>query len=282
MRCELIAEVGMAHDGSLSLAHAYIDAIATTGADCVKFQTHIAEAESTHSEQWRVKPTWCQDVDRYAYWQRTAFTELQWFELKVHAEDEGLEFLSSPFSVEAVELLHRIGVKRWKIASGQVTHTPMLERIAELKQPALVSTGLCTPSELEAAFRLLRYAGPMTMLACVSSYPCLPEQVSFMPMDELRSIYGIPVGLSDHSGTIYPGLLAAWLRAAVVEVHVTLGHGALFLDDCASLTMSELAQLAEGIQFVGDMRVTMPRETRALRDIFCSKKALGWKKGTIA
>ncbi len=184
MRCELIAEVGMAHDGSLSLAHAYIDAIATTGADCVKFQTHIAEAESTHSEQWRVKPTWCQDVDRYAYWQRTAFTEDQWLGLKQHAEDEGLEFLSSPFSVAAVELLHRIGMKRWKIASGQVTHIPMLERIAELRQSVLLSTGLCTMGELDRALAVFRHV-PVTLMACATALATLSApSPSPMPIDD--------------------------------------------------------------------------------------------------
>src|SRR3954469_9540909 len=108
-RCFIIGEVALTHDGSLGLAHAFIDAIAGAGADAVKFQTHIAEAESTPSEPFRVKFS-RQDKTRYAYWKRMAFTEAQWAGLAAHAADKGLVFISSPFSVAAVDLLHRIGM----------------------------------------------------------------------------------------------------------------------------------------------------------------------------
>ena len=100
--CCIVAEIAQAHDGSLGLAHAYIDAIASTGADAVKFQTHIAAAESTPGEPWRVKFS-SQDATRYEYWKRMEFSEAQWQGLKKHADERGLKFLSSPFSVEAVE-----------------------------------------------------------------------------------------------------------------------------------------------------------------------------------
>src|SRR6476469_2650682 len=103
----IIAEVAQAHDGSLGLAHAFIDAIADAGADAVKFQTHIAAAESTPGEPWRIKFSE-QDATRYDYWKRMEFTEPQWHGLKKHFEEKGLQFLSSPFSVEAVELLTRV------------------------------------------------------------------------------------------------------------------------------------------------------------------------------
>src|SRR5713226_3477140 len=105
-RCLIVAEVAQAHDGSLGLAHAFIDAIADAGADAVKFQTHIAAAESTPAEPWRVKFS-MQDATRYEYWKRMEFTEEQWQGLRKHAEEKGLAFLSSPFSVEAVALLTR-------------------------------------------------------------------------------------------------------------------------------------------------------------------------------
>src|ERR1043166_8035229 len=100
----VIAEVALTHDGSLGLAHAFIDAVATTGVDAIKFQTHIAEAESSPLETFRVKFSYA-DATRYDYWRRTAFTAEQWAGLKTHAEEKGLQFLSSPFSMEAVELL---------------------------------------------------------------------------------------------------------------------------------------------------------------------------------
>ena len=116
--CFVIAEVAQAHDGSLGMAHAFIDAIASAGADAVKFQTHIARAESTPAEPWRVKFS-PQDKTRYDYWKRMEFTEEQWHGLKQHAEERGLKFLSSPFSTEAVDLLTRVGVAAWKVASGE-------------------------------------------------------------------------------------------------------------------------------------------------------------------
>ena len=116
-KCFVIAEIGQAHDGSLGNAHAYIDAIANTGADAVKFQTHIASAESTKDEPWRVKFS-LQDETRYDYWRRMEFSKEQWVGLKKHADDKGLLFLSSAFSIEAFELLQRVGVSAWKVASG--------------------------------------------------------------------------------------------------------------------------------------------------------------------
>src|SRR5438093_5442961 len=102
--CAIVGEVAQAHDGSLGMAHAFIDAIAEAGADAVKFQTHIAAAESTPGEPWRVKFS-TQDRSRYDYWRRMEFTEEQWHDLKRHADEQGLLFLSSPFSNEAVDLL---------------------------------------------------------------------------------------------------------------------------------------------------------------------------------
>src|SRR5207244_4131217 len=106
--------VAQAHDGSLGLAHAFIDAVAQAGADAIKFQTHIASAESTPAEGWRVKFS-RQDRSRRDYWKRMEFTEAQWLALKIHANQLGLLFLSSPFSVEAADLLARVGVPAWKV-----------------------------------------------------------------------------------------------------------------------------------------------------------------------
>ena len=126
--CLIVAEVAQAHDGSLGAAHAFIDAIADSGADAVKFQTHIAAAESTLGEPWRVKFS-LQDNTRFDYWKRMEFTEEQWHGLKRHADKSGLLFLSSPFSFEAVELLNRVGVAAWKVPSGETANTPMLDHI---------------------------------------------------------------------------------------------------------------------------------------------------------
>ena len=133
-RCLIIGEIAQAHDGSLGTAHAYIDAIAAAGADAVKFQTHIAAAESSPSEPWRVKFS-LQDATRFEYWKRMEFTEEQWIGLKEHANSRNLMFISSPFSIEAVNLLERVGVAAWKVASGEVGNAPMLSRMISTGHP---------------------------------------------------------------------------------------------------------------------------------------------------
>src|SRR4029450_2976076 len=127
-RCLIIGEVALTHDGSLGLAHAFVDAIANAGADAVKFQTHIATAESTPSEPFRVAFS-RQDATRFDFWRRLEFTEQQWRDLANHAGERELLFISSPFSMEAADLLTRINMPMWKIASGEVGNLPMLDRI---------------------------------------------------------------------------------------------------------------------------------------------------------
>src|SRR5271167_4937148 len=149
-RCLVIGEVAQAHDGSLGTAHAYIDAIARSGAKAVKFQTHIAAAESTPQEPWRVRFSY-QDATRYEYWKRMEFTEAQWAGLKRHAEEKGIEFLSSPFSLEAAQMLQRIGMKTWKVASGEVANSQLFDYMVETRFPIMVSTGMSSTYEIDAA-----------------------------------------------------------------------------------------------------------------------------------
>src|SRR5882724_7822406 len=150
--CLIVAEVAQGHDGSLGLAHAFIDAVANAGADAVKFQTHLAAAESTPGEPWRVKFS-PQDKSRYDYWKRMEFTEEQWHGLKQHAHERSLQFLSSPFSLEAVDLLARVGVDAWKVASGEIANGSMLERMAATRLPVLLSTGMSPLTEIDEAVK---------------------------------------------------------------------------------------------------------------------------------
>jgi N-acetylneuraminate synthase len=244
----LIGEVGQAHDGSLGLAHAFVDVIADAGADAVKFQTHIAEAESTPSEPFRV-PFSRQDASRYDYWRRTAFDEEQWAGLAAHAGARDVLFLSSPFSLEAVDLLTRIGVPGWKIGSGEVSNGPLLDRVARTALPVLLSSGMSGYDELDGAAERLR-GSAFAVLQCTSAYPAPPEQLGLNVLEELRARYGAPVGLSDHSGTIFPSLAAVSLGARVVEVHVTLSREMFGPDVPASVTSAEFRELCAGVRFI--------------------------------
>ena len=253
-RCLVLGEVAQAHDGSLGMAHAFIDAIAEAGADGVKFQTHIADAESTPDEPFRVRFSQ-QDVTRYDYWKRMEFSEEQWSGLAQHAREKGLIFLSSPFSLDAVELLQRVGVSAWKIPSGEVGSTPMFERIAETKLPILLSTGMSSWSEIDAAVDWIKGEElPLLIYQCTTAYPCPPEKIGLNLLETFRQRYDCPVGLSDHSGKIFPGLAAATLGVDMLEVHATLSREMFGPDVPASLTTDELRHLIEGVRFIEKVR----------------------------
>jgi N-acetylneuraminate synthase len=288
-RCLIIAEVAQAHDGSLGAAHAYIDAAARSGADAVKFQTHIAEAESSPAEPWRVKFS-LQDATRFDYWRRMEFTEPQWAGLRAHAAERGLRFLSSPFSVEAAQLLRRAGVSAWKIASGEVSNLPLFEFIASTRLPVLLSTGMSRLSEIDAAVARVRAAGlPLTVMQCTTAYPCPEEKIGLNLIAFFRERYGCPAGLSDHSGRIWAPLAAAALGAEAIEVHITFSRECFGPDVPASLTTGELKQLVEGVRFI-EKTLEHPvnkdeaaRELEPLREIFTKSVAarVGLAPGTV-
>ena len=272
--CLIVAEVGQTHDGSLGMAHAFIDAAARAGADAIKFQTHIAAAESTPGEPWRVKFSY-QDDSRFEYWERMEFTEEQWVGLKRHADERELKFLSSPFSIEAVDLLTRVGVAAWKVASGEVGNTLMLDRMAATGLPFFLSSGMSPLTELDVAVGRIKESGTqLTVLQCTSAYPCPPEKVGLNLIPFLRKRYGCSVGLSDHSGSIYTGLAAATLGIEVLEVHITLSPEMFGPDVPASLTTAELRQLVEGVRYIEKLNANpidkdeMAEELAPLRDLF--------------
>lgn len=273
-RCLIIGEVAQSHDGSLGTAHAFIDAIANAGADAVKFQTHIAAAESTPAEPWRVKFS-RQDASRYDYWKRMEFSEEQWRGLREHACERGLHFLSSPFSVEAVELLCTVGVDAWKVASGEVNNLEMFEKMVATGLPFLLSTGMSHLAEIDDAVALLKaQKQEFAVMQCTSAYPCSPEKIGLNLLGYFKERYGCYVGLSDHSGVIYPGLAAATLGASVLEVHVAFSREMFGPDVPASLTTAELKQLVEGVRFIERMRAhpvdkdALAAENEQLRKLF--------------
>lgn len=241
----IIAEIAQAHDGSLGTAHAYVDAVAEAGADAVKFQTHIANEESTLDEPFRVKFSF-QDDTRYDYWKRMEFTKDQWKELSKHAKDRNLIFLSSPFSVNAVNMLRHIGVQAWKIGSGEVKSDDILGAMAENGAPIILSTGMSGFDEIEDCVKRIRERKlQFALLQCTSSYPTPLDQVGLNIIGELRSRFNCPIGLSDHSGTLFPGLAAMAKGIDILEVHVVLDRRSFGPDVQASVTVDDLGFLVK-------------------------------------
>lgn len=239
----VIAEIGLSHEGSLGFAHAMIDCAADAGADAVKFQTHIADEESTAGEQFRVK-VFPQDLTRQDYWRRTSFSREQWIELADHARKIGIQFMSSPFSNLAVEWLTACDVPAWKIASGELTNYPMIEAMCQTGKPILVSSGMSSWKELDDTLGFItQCGGQYGVFQCTTSYPCPPKKWGLNVITQLRERYDCAVGLSDHSGTVTPSLAAIALGATLVEVHLALSQAQFGPDSQASITVDDLRTL---------------------------------------
>lgn len=270
----IIAEVSQNHDGSLGQAHAFIDAVAQTGADAIKFQTHIAAEESTPYEPFRVNFSYC-DKSRYDYWKRMEFTKSQWKGLESHATESGLEFLSSPFSVAALELLDEIGVSAWKFGSGEVFNDLLINKAIETGKPIIISTGLCTLTDIDRIVEKIKRAGnPLLLMECTTAYPSKAKEIPIGMVSVLKNRYGVPIGISDHSATIFPSLAAITLGARAVEVHVTMSREMFGPDVKASVTMDELREIVNGTAFISEMlkakydKSELDKERKHLKEIF--------------
>ncbi len=244
----IIAEVGSVHDGSFGNAMKLIDLAKECGADAVKFQTHIAEAETIKNAP---QPPYFTGEPRFEYFKRTGFPLFQWKALKAHADKLKIEFLSSPFSVEAVDLLGQVGVKRYKIPSGEMTNIPMLKMIAKAKKQVILSSGMSSVEELDDAVKTIRAVhDDIVILQCTSEYPCPYEQVGLNVLDEMKKRYKCLVGLSDHTLTTYAPLAAVALGASVIEKHLTFSRKMYGSDAKHSLEPSEFADMVQGIRAI--------------------------------
>jgi N,N'-diacetyllegionaminate synthase len=244
----IIAEIAQAHEGSLGIAHSYIDALAACGVDAVKFQTHIAEAESSDQEQFRVKFSH-EDPTRFDYWKRMEFTLEQWKGLKEHCEQVGVEFLSSPFSCAAVDLLETIGVQRYKIGSGEMGNYLMLAKIAQTEKPIILSSGMSDYQELHEGIDFLKpFGNHLSLMQCTTAYPTEPEQWNLPEIPKLKEKYQIPIGFSDHSADITACIAALSLGAELLEFHAVFNRAMFGPDAKASLEIKEIEQLVQSIR----------------------------------
>lgn len=244
----LIAEIGQAHEGSLGLALSYIDALAETGVDAVKFQVHLADAESSFHEPFRVKFSQ-QDATRFDYWKRMEFSLEQWKLLKSRCDEKGVEFLASPFSNAAVDLLEKLEVKRYKIGSGEVNNFLLLEKIAQTGKPIILSSGMSSFSELDQTTEFLKKKKlSFSILQCTTAYPTQPENYGLNIIPELRERYKVPTGYSDHSARIETCISATALGAEILEFHAVFDRRSFGPDAKSSLEIDEIHQLVKAVR----------------------------------
>jgi N-acetylneuraminate synthase len=244
----LIAEIAQAHDGSLGILHSYIDAVAKTGVQAIKFQMHIAEAESSIHEPFRVKFS-KEDITRYDYWKRMEFTLGQWNEIKAHCDEAGLDFICSPFSNMAVDWLEEVGVHTYKVGSGEVNNLLLLEKITQTGKPIIISSGMSSFAELDETVNFLKSKNAdFSILQCTTAYPTLPEQYGLNVIRELKERYNVPVGFSDHSSWISTGIAAVALGAEILEFHVVFHKQMFGPDTVASLTIDQVKLLVVAVE----------------------------------
>lgn len=244
----IIAEIGSVHDGSFGNACRLIEVAARCGADVVKFQTHIAEAETLPDAP---TPPYFNGESRLDYFRRTAFGRDQWRALRDHAASRGVGFLSSPFSLEAIDLLEEIGVEGYKVPSGEVSNIPLMERLAETGKPVLLSSGMSDWAEFDRALAALRQGrGAVTLMQCTSMYPCPPEHYGLNVIAEMAERYHLPVGYSDHSDGPAAPIAAATLGATVIEKHLTFSREMYGSDAANAMEPDAFAAMAAGIRAV--------------------------------
>lgn len=285
---QLIAELGQAHEGSLGIAHSYINALAETGVDTIKFQTHIAEAESSRHEPFRINFSY-EDKTRFEYWKRMEFTPEEWKGLKKHCEEKNMEFLSSPFSNTAVDLLEEIGVNRYKIGSGEINNFLLLRKIAETGKPIILSSGMSSFSELDKTMKFLEnFQNDLSVLQCTTAYPTKPEQWGLNVITEIRDRYNVPVGFSDHSGDIYACMAAAALGAKILEFHVVFDKRMFGPDTKASLSIDQIKKMVRGVREIelslaNKIDKNENKQFKDLKNIFEKSLAVNkdLKKGSI-
>ncbi len=266
--CRIIAEAGVNHNGDPAMALRLIDAAAQAGADAVKFQLfatdRLVTAEAPRAEYQAANTG--SDHSQAAMLRELELPGLAWPRLVAHAAARGIEFLCTPFDLASVELLEKLGVKAYKIGSGDLTYHDLLRRVARTGKPMFLSTGMATLTEVQAAVHAVRHEHPacdLRLLHCVSSYPASPADMNLRAMATMRQALRAPVGLSDHTLGIEVALAAAALGACVIEKHLTLDPTMPGPDHRASLTPAAFEAMVRGVRAVESALGDGEKEPRA-------------------
>jgi N,N'-diacetyllegionaminate synthase len=253
-RVFVIAEAGVNHNGSVELALELAKTAAACGADAVKFQTFRADRIATRSAakaRYQLSQT-DNTESQFEMLQRLELSAQDHRRIIDYCGQLGIQFLSSPFDEESVDLLDEMDIARFKIPSGEITNFPLLQHIAAKGRPIILSTGMATLGEVEEALLALQAAGAteITLLHCVTEYPAPLDQINLKAMQTLRAAFGLPVGYSDHTPGIEVSIAAVAMGAEMIEKHFTLDRSLPGPDHKASLEPPELKQLVEAVRNV--------------------------------
>ncbi len=255
-RTLIIAEAGVNHNGDLKLAKRLIDVAAEAGADCVKFQTFRADRQVTRVAQkadYQIKTTDSTE-SQHEMLRRLELSVEMHRELIAHCAARNIGFLSTGFDVESVDLLRGLGQNLFKIPSGEITNLPYLRHIGQFGGDVILSTGMATLGEIEAAIEVLEQAGTprtkLTVLHCTTEYPTPMNEVNLRAMQSIHAAFGVAVGYSDHTPGIEVAIAAAAMGASVIEKHFTVDRDLPGPDHKASLEPEELKAMVAAIRSI--------------------------------
>ncbi len=252
----IIAEAGVNHNGSLELAKRLVDVAAEAGADLVKFQTfkarEIASGAAKRADYQTRNDGGLPEDGQLTMLERLELSAADHDALVAHCSDRGIGFFSTGFDLASLDYLQTLGFDQFKVPSGEITNLPYLRKLAGFGRNLILSTGMATLGEIEAAIDALEAAGlcrsRVTVLHCTTEYPAPIGEVNLRAMTSIATAFGVPVGYSDHTTGIEVALAAVALGARVIEKHFTLDRGLPGPDHAASLEPNELAKMVSGIR----------------------------------
>jgi len=250
-RCFIIAEAGVNHNGNLGMALKLVDAAKSAGADAVKFQTF--KAEKLVSPEARMADYQKKNIGKtesqFDMLKRLELSEENHRKIFKYCKEKGIMFISSPFDNESADFLDELGVKIFKVGSGELTNIPFLQHIARKKKPMIISTGMANIDEIRTAVNTIKKINPdIVILHCTSSYPANFAELNLNVIKTLKKTFNIPVGYSDHSEGIESSIAAIALGASVIEKHFTLDKNLSGPDHKASIEPEELKKMVTCIR----------------------------------
>ena len=251
----IIAEAGVNHNGNLKQAKALIDEAANAGADLVKFQTFSADkivSQEAKQAAYQQKNTGSDDTSQYQMLKKLELSESMHHELIAYCKEKKIGFFSTAFDPEGLDFLNQLGFAQFKVPSGEITNYPYLKRLAAIKKPVIMSTGMANLGEIETALQVLTSEGldrkDITVLHCNTEYPTPMQDVNLKAMLTIQQAFGVAVGYSDHTLGIEVPIAAVAMGATVIEKHFTLDRNLPGPDHRASLEPDELKAMVDAIR----------------------------------
>lgn len=268
----IIAEAGVNHNGNMATARRLVDAAAEAGADLVKFQTYSAKtlvsAKAVKAEYQNRNEAGNSETQQ-SMLQRLELPKEAHFDLLSHCADRGIGFFSTAFDFDSLNFLNQLGLPRFKVPSGEITNLPYLRRVARFGKELILSTGMATLGEIEAALEVIEQSGcprnQITLLHCTTEYPAPYGEVNLRAIATLREAFGVAVGYSDHTEGIEISLAAVALGATIIEKHFTLDRSMPGPDHAASLQPDELRALVAGVRRI-ELALGSSRKQRTLSE----------------